>query len=301
MKCRIAALFAAAAMLLTAFVFTVPASAERALEDCLANIGLFDDGLFTEAQQSELNTLIRKTSDNIDMYVGVMILNKSGVNMSDEEVISRARTKYIQMFEPNTEQDTDGAMLVLNMSSHFIHILTSGMGQMYYYNASSEDRSGQMVENLKSYLRNNDNVGAVKRFLSDLESNYKKGVPDGAYTYNEHNGEYLYVQNGELVKGDKLPFAYGKSMGMLVVVSLIVGALVALIAFAIIKSSYKLRKSLNPSNYISQKETDIYEKNDVFLRTHTTKVKIETESGGGGGGSSSSFGGHSFGGSSGHW
>lgn len=290
-------------MLLSIFSMVLPVSAARNNEALIQNVNLYsEEGFFDEDTMAELQAKIRETSRKIDMYVAVLIYDKSGNGLEDDTVISKARSKYIELFEPNTKTDADGSMLVLNMSTHFIHILTSGMGEMYYYNGSDDPRSETMVENLKSYLRNGDNAGAVKRYCSDLEYYFAKGLPKDGYTTNKQSGKVRYMQDGKLVEGDKLPFGYGVNYKVAVGVSLVVGALVALIALAIIKARYKLKKSLDPSNYISNRETNFYENNDIFLRTHTTKVRIDTDSdGGGGGGSSSSFGGHSFGGSSGHW
>jgi len=303
MKRRIPAFLAAAAVLFSMLLMALPVSAERNNEDLISNVGLYcEENFFTPETVNELNKRIQDTSRNIDMYVAVLIYDKNGNGLEDDTVISKARSKYIELFEPNTTENADGAMLVLNMSTKFIHVLTSGMGEMYFYNGSDDPRSETMVENLKPYLRSGDNVGAVKRFCSDLEYFYAKGLPKDSYTYNKGNGKYQYMQDGKIVTADKLPFGYGVNFKAAVGVSLVVGALVALIALAIIKSRYKLKKSLDPSNYISNKETNFYENNDIFLRTHTTKVRIDSDSGGGGGGgSSSSFGGHSFGGSSGHW
>ena len=79
---------------------------------------------------------------------------------------------------------------------------------------------------------------------------------------------------------------------------LIIGGLTMLITVLVIKSRYKFRKSLSASNYISDKETTFYQRDDMFIRTHTTKSYIDRSSSGGGGGggrgsSHSSSGGHS--------
>lgn len=302
MKRRIAALLATAAVLCMLLLTALPVSAARAVEDYIPNVGLYDaEGLFTPAQQEELTNLIQQTSRNIDMYAAVVILNQSGAKYDDEQTESYARSSYIKYFESGVSYDTDGVLLVLNMSSHYIYITTSGLGMMYYNN-DTDGRCDRMQDNLKPQLRANDNVGAVKRFCSDLEAYYMAGIPEGSYGENKKTGEVFYVENGEIVKAKSLPFGYGKNFGKLTAIALAIGAVVALITYAIIKSSYKLKKSLDPSNYISQKETNFYEKHDVFVRAHTTKTRIDTDSGGhGGGGSISSFGGHSFGGGGSHW
>lgn len=299
---RFAALFAAVCCLMFA---AVPASAARTHENAIENCTLYDpDGLFDDINQEGLAQVIRETSDQIDMYIAVCILNESGENMSDDAVMNYADDKYDELFNVQYGEQSDGLLLVLNMPTHYIYISTCGLGQLYYYNGMADNRIDAMVENLKDYLRNEDNFGAVSRFCSDAVSYYQRGIPDDAYTYNDADGSYSYQLNGELVHGKSLPWWFGVQWGVWIPIALIVGAIAGLIAFAIIKSRYKLVKSLNPSNYISQKDTNFYVQDDVFLRTHTTKVYHDPNRGsGGGGGGSSHFsgGGFSHGGGGGHW
>ena len=300
---RIGALTAA---VLFAVCMVLPVSAERKHENAIENCKLYDpDGLFDEINQEGLSEEIRKTSDAIDMYIAVCILNESGEGMSDDAVMTFADDKYDELFNVQYGEESDGLLLVLNMPTHYIYISTCGLGELYYYNGAADDRISAMVENLKSYLRNEDNFGAVSRFCSDAEKYYKQGIPKNAYTYNSGNEQYSYKLNGELVHSKKLPWWFGINWTFWAPVSLIVGAIAGLISLAVIKSSYQLKKSLNASNYISNNDTNFYQQDDVFLRTHTTKTYHDPNrgSGGGGGGgfSHSSGGGFSHGGGGGHW
>ena len=303
MKKRIFSLLAAVCLFLLPLL---PISAERQFEDCIANCKLYDpDGLFDDAETQELNQLIRETSDKIGMYIAVQVIN-SGEELLDYETEVLADDRYDELFNPQKGVDTDGLMLVLNMPTHYIYITTSGMGEMYYYNARSNDRVGQMVENMKSYLRNSDNTGAVRRFCQDAEYYYKLGAPRNACTYNSNTHLYSYIKDGKLVRSKTQPLSYKLNFGVGLIVGAICAALAGLISFAVIKSRYKFTKSLSASNYISDRETTFYQRDDMFIRTHTTKTRIDTDRGGGGGGfsggsSHSSSGGHSHGGGGGHW
>ena len=77
-----------------------------------------------------------------------------------------------------------------------------------------------------------------------------------------------------------------------------VSSIIALIVGLCIRSKYKFKKSLNPTNYICQNDSKFLESSDTFLRQYTTKTRIQSSSGGGGGGGghSHSSGGHSHGG-----
>lgn len=302
MKRKLTAFLASAVMLCIALLTAMPVSAERAIEDYIQNVGLYDpDGFFTEEQCNKLDARIQEASRKIDMYAAVVVYDESGLGLEDETVETYAKQHYIDLFEKNTESDTDGVILVLNMQTHYIYIATSALGAMYYSN-SSEDRYMTMEDNMKPYLRSDDTVGAIEKFCYDLEYYYQKGIPEGAYCLNEKENKYFYIQEGKLVTGDKLPLGYGVDYPFLTGVSIVIAAIITLITYAVIKSSYKMKKSLDPSNYISQKETNFYERHDVFIRAHTSKTRIDTDSGSGGsGGSMSSFGGHSFGGGGSHW
>ena len=298
---RIASLLAAVCCMM---LMVLPASAARQFEDCIPNCKLYDeDGLLSEDEAESLNQLIRQTSDDIDMYVAACILNGSGSNMTEYDCMVWADDRYDALFNPEAGTDTDGVLLLLNMDTHYIYISTSGFGDLYY-NSSSDNRIDPMVERLKTPLRNGDNSGAVSEFCSQLEYYYKKGMPDHGYMKNDDNGLYYYNEGGTLVTSESLPLSYRANIPAAVAISVLIGGIAAMIAFFAIRSSYKFKKSLAASNYISNRETNFYQRDDMFIRTYTSKTRISSDSGGGGGGgghSHSSSGGHSHGGGGGHW
>lgn len=307
MKKRFLQILAAGAAAICCLICTViPASAARPHENAKDNCRLYDpDGMFDETDAASLNELIQQTSDAIDMYIAVYVLNASGENMSEYDDETFADDRYDELFNVQYGEESDGLMLLLNMPTHHIYITTCGMGQLYYYNGSVDDRIETMNTNLHSYLRSGDNTGAVTRFCTDAQFYYEKGIPANCFTYNSDTGEFIYSSHGNLVHSDSLPWWYGVNWAFLIPVALGIGGLTALIAFLVIKSSYQLKKSLDATNYISDKETNFYVHDDIFLRTHTTKRYRDPDrgSGGGGGGGSShmSSGGFSHGGGGSHW
>lgn len=302
---RIASLLAAVCCMM---LMVLPASAARQFEDCIPNCKLYDvDGLLSEDEAESLDEIIRQTSDNIDMYVAAYILNGSGSNMTDYECEVFADDRYDELFNPEAGTDTDGALLLLNMDTHYIYISTSGIGQLYFYNGTSDDRVASMVDQLKTPLRNGDNGGAVREFCSQLEYYYEKGIPEHGYTENDDTGLYYYNDGGTIVSSESLPLSYLVNIPAAVAISVLIGGIAAMIAFFAIRSSYKFKKSLAASNYISNRETNFYQRDDIFIRTYTSKTRISSDSdgrsggGGGGGHSHMSSGGHSHGGGGGHW
>lgn len=309
MKKRILTLFlTTAAVLCCTLCAAVSASAARPLEDTIPNCRLYDEDNFLPAEdQAEINQMISDVSREIDMYVAVCILDESGTDLSDYQCEAYADDLYDAKFNVPYGKETDGVLLLLNMPTHYIHISTCGLGELYYYNGSSDNRIDAMWNHLVSYMRSSDYTGAVNQFCEDLKSYQDKGFPKNAHTYNYGTGQYAYAYKGELHFADKLPWWFNYNWKLWGVIGLIVGGLTSLISMVIVKSNYKFTKSLNPTNYISQKDTRYTVKDDVFIRTHTTKHRIDTDrsSGGGGGfsgGSShTSSGGFSHGGGGGHW
>ncbi|MCQ2407206.1 MAG: TPM domain-containing protein [Oscillospiraceae bacterium] len=298
-------LSAAAAAVCGMICLVLPVSATREHEETIQYCTLYDpDDMFAESEEASLNEMIRSTSDEIDMYVAVNILGDSGSNYEDYEVEDFTDNRYDELFNMRYEKEQDGIMLTLNMPSHYIYISSCGIGELYYYNGGADDRIYQMNENMKDALRRGDNAGAIAQFCSDCIKYYKQGLPDNAYTYNDGNGMYAYNMNGEIVFSEKLPWWFGVNWKFLGILAVIFGGLAGLISMLVIKSSYQLKKSLDPSNYVSEKETKFLVKDDIFIRAHTTKTHIDRSSGGGGGGGGSSHtssGGFSHGGGGSHW
>ena len=303
MKKCLRLLSAAAVMLLSVMLFALPASAARE-ESYIMNCKLYDeDGVFDTETAEELSAEIRSASDQVDMYVAVIIAGPGAPAYSDSAIQQKAEYAYLDLFKPQNKTDADGLILYLNLSTRYAHIATSGIGQLYYSNSDRNNRVDQMIENMKNYLRGEDYAGAVRRFCQDVISYHSKGIPDGSYTKDDSSDTYYWNDNGKLASGKRLPMFYGKDWRGLIVLGVVAGGIAALITFLIIRSRYKLVKSLSATNYISQQETQFYVRDDLFIRTHTTKTHIDTSSGGGGGGGghSHSTGGHSFGGGGGHW
>lgn len=308
MKKRILQLFVTAASILCCVLCaSVAASAARPLEDTIPSCKLYDEDQFFSAEEQEtIHSMIREISDKIDMYVAVCVLDESGENVSDDSAAAYANDLYDELFNIPYGKETDGVMLLLNMPTHYIYISTCGLGELYYYNGSMDDRVSAMWQNMVSYMQDADYIGALDQFCYDLEKYKDMGMPKNAYTYNSDNGQYAYEYKGELCFVEKLPWWFGVDWKLWGTIAAVVGIITGLATFLIVRSQYKLVKSLDASNYISHKDTRYIVNNDVFIRKHTSKTRISSDSSGGGGGggggsSSSSSGGFSHGGGGGHW
>ena len=179
------------------------------------------------------------------------------------------------------------------------HISTSGKAVLLYQNcieniftrldnylpASTEPVTAEHIEN------------AVKEFLSAITT-YGKTAPGSnsmTYYYDDSSGKYMFMKNGEFVVSDDRPPVYNLRF---MLICLAIGAGIALITYFVIASNYKFKKSQNAVIYARNGNTIFRRKSDDFIRTYTTKHKIETNnsgsnrSSGGGGSHHSSSGGH---------
>ena len=171
-------------------LFALPASAARRFEDCIANCKLYDpDNLFSPEEQEELNQVIRKTSDDANVYVAVYVLNGSERDMTKTGCMNYADDRYDELFNPQSDVDTDGVLLVLNLdmsgseSGRYLYISTSGMGQLYYLEEEPYNpycRCEQMMDHIVSYMprgEEGDPAGAIRAFCADVTNFARSGAP----------------------------------------------------------------------------------------------------------------------------
>ena len=116
------------------------------------------------------------------------------------------------------------------------------------------------------------------------------------YEQDTANGIYFFDTGSEFYV-TKRP-APGSIFKRFIIAS-ILGYIVMLIVYFTTKSKYKFKDKTNPGIYVAKGETTFSEKSDTFIRTYTTKTKIESSSGGGGhrSGGGGHSGGHRSGGS----
>lgn len=257
------------------------------------NSGFLDNtGLV--ANSDELTTLVQQTAQKLEMNIFVYTAGKNDINRTDDNIERFADSYYDQIYG----EDTDGVLYYMDVSGRspaYDYISTSGKAVLTYQKnieniftrldnylpASTEPVKAEHIEN------------AVKCFLSALEdySTYKPSAFE--YYHDESSGKYMFMKNGEFVVSRNKPLIF--NIGLLVA-CMVAGLLVAVIVYFATKSRYKFKKSQNPVIYARNENTVFRRSTDDFIRTYTTKQKIQTNSGGGGGGHSGGGGGHGGGG-----
>lgn len=279
--------------------------AEANNSEYLKNCGVYDDfGILSENELQELDELIKSTSEKIDMYVAVYL---SEINLTDPDTITYSENRYEEFFGENT----DGLFFYMDLSGKqpaYDYISTSGMAALVYTdenNDGTDNRIDKMFDNIYTYLPSSgetvyasDIKQGIEEFCRQLEKYADKGVKSGYYCYDSIDDKYIYEKNGKAVVSEHKPMA---AMLNFLPQGIGIGIIAGVIIFFIIKSTYRFKKGVNSSVYVSQDETNFTFSEDRFIRQYVTKTKIESSSSSGGSHhSGGSHGGGSHGGGGSH-
>lgn len=282
-----------AAVLLTTVIMLLGVPA---LSVSAAQIKLYDEGKRLSASEfAECEKRIQQASDKTGMNIAVVL----GVqNRSDTAIEVLADTSYDELFG----KKTDGLLYYMDLkgSSPYDYISTSGMGQMYYTNADNNNRVYDMLKEISTYLYpvgSEDVYGGVMKFAELTEYYYEQGVPDRYYVYDDQFHEYYHVEDGELITTTSKPYHDWFMIPVMAVFGGLIGLVAGGIVFLSVKARYKFKYSLSPTTYVNRKNVNYREQYDKFVRTSTSRVRIESSSSGGShGGGGYSSGGHGGGG-----
>lgn len=257
--------------------------------------GLWDGaGLYDSSEYMEISELISRYSQKLEMNIFIYIGGKND-RMSD------AQTQVFSdhYYENTFGQYTDGIFYFMDFtgkSPAYDYMFMSGRAVLQY--DSHRDSIFNYLDNWlpssgkEDYSVYKDDIrDAIEAFLERLDY-YSDASPKDNY-YDSGNGEYYYYKGKELYITSAMPVSYRLRP---LVFAVPIGIIAAVIYYFVMKSTYKFKPSANPSVYVSSEETRFKRREDRFIRTYTTKTKIESSSSGGGGGGGHSGGGHGSGG-----
>lgn len=277
-----------AAMPVTAFAENTAEGFDGDVSSC----GVYDrKGILSLDQQIELNELVQETSEELGLYIMIYL---SDTARSEWNTKDFSDCTYEDYFGP----DTDGVFYYMDLSeqySAYDYISTSGIGNLYY-----DGNTDDMLDVIFDYLPasgetiyGEDIEKGIRVILQQFEK-YAEEPGYFDYYHDSDKGTYTYYRDGQVYIGTKKP-AVIILRGFLIA-GIPAGIIVFLIVYFSVKRHYKFKPSFNPTTYVTGEKTRFTEKNDVFLRTHTTKTKIESSSSGGGHGGGHSSGSHGGGG-----
>ncbi len=253
-------------------------------------------GVFVDDQQTyeELNQLVMKTSDELDLYIAVFL---SDTALNEEQTRIYADEIYEDLFGA----DTDGVLYYMDLSeqsSAYDYISTSGKAMLYY-----DGETDSMLDEIFRHLpasgeaikadQIEDGIRCIMQTFSDYASDSELGFMN--YKRDKSKGTYIYCRNGETVVSKRMPAAAW--LKRLLFPGIPAGLATALLVFLIVRHRYKFKGGCSAAAYVSHGETDFIRSEDRYIRTRTTKHKIESNSGGSrGGGHSGGSGSHGGGG-----
>lgn len=282
------------AIALLTCVFALLMLCPAAVSAAAPKVVLYDEGdRLDEAQEQECIERLQQAANKTGMNIGVVL----GIQKrSDIAIDSAAKESYLSLFGENS----DGLLYYMDLKGQdpYDRIVTRGKAQFYYTNSSDNNRIDMIFDTLDKYLYpvgKEDVRGAVLAFAEEVEYFYDRGVPDRYYYYDdEYRMYYSLDDDGNVRATVNKPYKDWGALIGLTILACICGIIAALIFFFVIKSKYKFKYALSPTTYINKKTVQFYNQYDNFVRSHTTKVSIDSGSGGrsGGGGG----GGHSSGG-----
>lgn len=234
--------------------------------------------------------LVQQTAKDLEMNIFIYVAGKNDSYRSDYEIECFADDYYDEIYG----EDTDGVFYYMDVSGRSPscdRISTSGKAVLLYQKNIDNIfyRLDNYLPDSKEPVKAEHIENTVKEFLTALKD-YSTSKPSSmSYYYDESSGKYMFMRNDEFVVSKHKPMIYNI---FLLGICLIVGLIVAVVVYYVTRSRYKFKKSQNSVIYVKNENTVFHRRTDEFIRTYTTKHKIETSSGGGGG-SRSGGGGHS--------
>jgi len=180
-------------------------------------------------------------------------------------------------------------------------VFTLGKGQQ----VMNDSYADGMMDSLEVDLKKGDWDGALLTFI-DLAEKMTVSYIENTDRVTDRRGNTIYYQrdyhksdyDDNYYRDDDYNYTFFDYMpiGTVIIVSAIIGLIAALIAVGVEWGKHKpVKKAVNADYYVKEENVKMNVAHDKFLRSHETKVRINTSSGSGGGRS----GGSSFRGSSG--
>ena len=262
-----------------------------------ANIKLYDEGgRLTSEHFRQCETALQETADRTGLDIAVIC----GIeDLSDIAIESLCKKSGIELFGENSNSIV--YYMDLKGYSPYDYITTRGLAQFYLTNSDdSRNRIDLIFDALDSYLypKGGEDVhGAILEFAEQVNYWYDAGIPDRYWVYDDQYHEFMHVENGQIIRTKQNPYP---NRGIVVwggIIGGLMGLLIAFIVYAGVKSTYQFKYELSPTNYVNKKSLNYHEQYDRFVRTNTTRTRIDSDDSGGGGGGGG--GGHSSGGSGG--
>ena len=178
--------------------------------------------------------------------------------------------------------DKDGLLLLIDMDNREIYISTCGSGIQYF----TDLRISNMLDSAYNYISNGDYYGTATDFLRQVKFYLDKGIPSNQNTTDrpfsdpreDYNNPYM-----QEVKPPHKPFTTSsgaplntQSIILSVVISLIGALIIAIVICTAVHYSYKNPHNATPQTRPDDLSVHYTQREDRFVTSHTSRVKIQT-------------------------
>ena len=231
-------------------------------------------GLLSSTEAAQLDSQAQAMSKEVEVGVYLLIVDDIGYSSARQYA-----KDYYMGNNLGYENTTSGILFLIAVDSRDYVTIT--------YNKGLDVFTDYTISNIEN---------AVVECLSN--DNWEEGCQ--AYYDTAEHAVNFYTENGYALDVDSDPEAASEKMSTVLGAAVIIGLLVAAgICLTWYRQMKTARLKTEASDFFDQGSLNIYERNDMYITTTRSVVKVESENkgGGGGGGSWSDSGG--FGGSSG--
>lgn len=232
--------------------------------------------LFTASQEDELFKKVAEYIDQYDMDMVIVTINNN--NKVSSESYADDFYDYNYFGIGNTH---DGILLLIDMDNRVASISTTGNAILMY----DDSRINNILDYVETELKSSYYYNGALKFITYSSKYANLGIPSS-------NKDMKIDDNGNYVKEKWKDFNSEIDILFFILNSSLLPTIITAIIILYGGFSHKnVKKAKHAEAYLKSNSLNIYDRNNTFLNTNTTKTKISS--------SSSGFFGHS-GGSSTH-
>lgn len=233
----------------------------------IKNVSAFDNTLkvydYAQVLTSTEETALKQLVDN---YINTYNMDMALVTVKYHQKLD-TKTYAEDFYDYNNfgiGNTKDGIIFVIDFTFGYtdIYISTTGEAIRMY----DDYRIDSMLDNI-AYKKDAGYFEMFKIFVNDATNYASLGVPSS-------NSETMINNYGDIVYKETIPWH------IIVIVSLLVPTIIIVI---LINKNKMIKKSVNASYYVKEGSVIINTRNDRFITTHTSSVRINDSSSGSGG------------------
>lgn len=199
--------------------------------------------LFTDSEEEKLYNEAKTFIDKYNMDFAIVTISKN--NKSSE-------VSYSDDFYDYNDFDSNGLLFLIDMDNRQIYMSTSGTAIKMY----TDNRIDYLMDQVYKYMTDKEYYEGTSKYISFLSSLAAKGYPSSSESF---------VSNGQIL-----------------LYSLIASFVITLIVMIVLVKKNKLvRKANEAKAYLIDDSVKVDVVEERLISTHTTRTKIEHDSGGG--------------------